>query len=288
MFSTVAVFVLTFVIFLPGISPSVFGGDSGDVILASFFGGVAHPPGYPLNTILGWIFAHLPYDASVAYKVNLSAAFLQALAIAILFLITKKITKNYFAAILASLVLTLNPLYWLYAHVYEVFQLNLVLLGTAVYFLLTWREKFTASRVRSQPYLYLFCFFWGLSVFHHHTSVLLGPAFLYLILKVSKREYFKFSSILRCGIFFFLGALPYVFIPFAAARETPINWNDPQTVRNFLRLISRADYGTFTAANFLVGSTIFQKIAQLVNYLLDASGISMLSATAKRPLHFKT
>jgi len=35
-----------FAIYLFGVSHSVFGGDSGDIILASWFGGVAHPPGY--------------------------------------------------------------------------------------------------------------------------------------------------------------------------------------------------------------------------------------------------
>lgn len=265
---SVLVFFFALLIFLPGVSHSVFGGDSGDVILASWFGGVAHPPGYPINTIVGWVFTHLPFNASVAYKANLVAAFLQASSIAILFLIIKKITKNYFAAIFGSFVLALNPLFWLYAHVYEVFQLNLVLSGIAVYFLIAWRDEFAIRKTKSKKYLYLFSFFWGLSVFHHHTSALLGPAFLYFVLKTSERAFLKLHVIFRMGVFFLLGLIPYVFIPLAAARETPINWNDPQTLKNFLRLIIRADYGTFTAANFLVGSTLIQKFVQIANYFL--------------------
>ena len=190
MIVTFFIFIVSLVLFIPGVSPSVFGGDSGDVILASWFGGVAHPPGYPLNNILGWLFTHLPLDSSVAYKANLTAAFLQAGGVVLLFLILKKLTKNNFASFFGASVLALNPLYWLYAHVYEVFQLNLVLLAAATYFLLVWRELLEGKKKNSK-YFYLFAFFWGLAVFHNHTSILLTPAYVYFILKVDKRLIYK-------------------------------------------------------------------------------------------------
>lgn len=261
------VFILSLVLFIPGVSPSVFGGDSGDIILASWFGGVAHPPGFPLNNILGWLFTHLPLDSSIAYKANLTAAFLQTGGVVLLFLVLKKLTKDNFASFLGALVLALNPLYWLYSHVYEVFQLNIVLLATATYFLFTWKELLEDKK-QNLKYFYLFAFFWGLAVFHHHTSLLLAPAFLYFVLKVGRSVVFKNLVFLKSGVFFLLGFLPYVFIPLAAVRETPLNWNDPQTLGNFIRLVLRADYGTFTAASFLLGSTFAQKVIQALNYFL--------------------
>src|SRR3989344_6981230 len=120
MISSLAVFVFTFLIYIKGVSPSVYGGDSGDIILASWFGGVAHPPGYPLNTMLGYIFTHLPISGSVAYKADILAAFLQAASVGLIFLIVKKLTKNTLIALSASLVLAFNPLFWLYAHTLEV------------------------------------------------------------------------------------------------------------------------------------------------------------------------
>src|SRR3989344_9022958 len=101
-------FFFTFLIYIKGVSPSVYGGDSGDVILSAWFGGVAHPPGYPLNTMLGWIFTHLPYHATVAYKANLMAAFLMALTISLSFLVLKKLTRNSLVALVASLILAFN------------------------------------------------------------------------------------------------------------------------------------------------------------------------------------
>ncbi len=35
--------IFVFIIYYLGISPSVFGGDSGDIILAAYFGGIVHP-----------------------------------------------------------------------------------------------------------------------------------------------------------------------------------------------------------------------------------------------------
>lgn len=264
-------FLFTFLIYGKGVSPSVYGGDSGDVILAAWFGGVAHPPGYPLNTMLGWIFTHLPYQATVAFKADIMAAFLHALVVGVLFLILQKVTKNIYVSFIAALTLAFNPLFWLYAHTLEVFQLNLLLISISVYFLLWWRETVLLKKEKIRL-LYIAVFAIGLAVFHHHTSVLLAPAFLYLIYKTNTRNIMSIKNILKLGAVFSLGILPYLFIPFAAARQTPINWDDPITFQNFIRLISRADYGTFTASDFILGSNLKQKFAQLANLFLFVKG----------------
>src|SRR3989344_4887503 len=126
----------TFSIYILGVSPSVYGGDSGDIILAAYFGGVAHPPGYPLNSIIGWFFTHLPFGVSVAYRANLMMAVFASLTVGFAFLTIYKLTKNGFVALAASLVLAFIPLFWLYAHIAEVFQLNLLLVALRVYFLI--------------------------------------------------------------------------------------------------------------------------------------------------------
>src|SRR3989344_1102033 len=133
-------FLFTFIVYFFGVSPSVFGGDSGDIILASWFGGVAHPPGYPLNTMIGWIFTHLPLEASVAFKANLMPPFFMSASISLLFLILEKLTKNFFVSLSASLILAFTSLFWLYAHIIEVFQLNILLISISFYFLVSWRQ----------------------------------------------------------------------------------------------------------------------------------------------------
>ena len=264
---SLAVFVFTFLIYIKGVSPSVYGGDSGDIILASWFGGVAHPPGYPLNTMIGWVFTHLPYQATIAFKANLMAAFLMAIAISLLFLILNKLIKNVYVSLASCLVLTFTPLFWLYGHIIEVFQLNIVLIGASLYFLLSWRESVFLKR-QKMLFLNLAFLFLGLAVFHHQTSVLIIPSFAFLILKTNKKIIKDTKLLFKLAAFFALGFLPYIFIPFAAFRYTPINWDDPSNLRNFLRLVTRADYGTFVAASNIVGVGIKARLLQFVNYFL--------------------
>lgn len=256
-------FILIFFGYFGGISHSVFGGDSGDIILASWFGGVAHAPGYPLNTMIGWIFTHLPYVASVAYKANLMAAVLNAGVIVFLFLILKLLTKNSYVALASSLILAFNPLFWLYSHVIEVFQLNLLLVSICIYFLVFWRETILKKKAHKRL-LYISFLFWGLATFHHQTSVLLAPAVAYFILKTDKKVLKNKYMLFKLFLFFCLGFLPYIFIPFAAARHTPINWDDPSNLSNFIRLITRADYGTFVAAGHFVDYNLKQRLSQLL------------------------
>src|SRR3989338_4865306 len=182
MTSFLFVSLFTFVIYFLGISHGVYGGDAGDITLANYFGGVAHPPGYPLNTMIGWIFTHLPFGVSVAYRANLMMAVVQSLVVGVVFLTLYKLTKNIFASLSAVFILAFTPLFWLYAHVAEVFQLNLLLVSISCYFLILWRQSFSKKRGEIK-FLYLAFLFWGLAVFNHQTSVLLAPAYFFLFFK---------------------------------------------------------------------------------------------------------
>jgi len=271
--------IFSFVIYLLGLSNSVFGGDSGDIILASWFGGVAHPPGYPLNTMIGYFFTHLPFSATVAFKSNLMMSVLQSINVGILYLILSLLTKNRIISATAALFIAFNPLFWLYAHVTEVFQLKITLNSLAVYFLLLWRAKVMSKKPDKLKadikYLYLSIVFLGLSIFYHHISLLLVPAFYYLIFRTKKPLVTEVKYLIRLSLGLFVGLIPYLFIVYAAFQKTPVNWDDPSNLHGFLRLITRADFGTFTAADFLVGQTVsdrFIQIKSLFTFLINDFG----------------
>lgn len=60
--------------------------------------------------------------------------------------------------------------------------------------------------------------------------------------------------ILLSLLFFFFGLSPYFYLPYAAAKNPPLNFGDPRSFENFLRVIARADYGTFRIGS---GSELF-------------------------------
>lgn len=249
-----------FLIFYQGVSKVVFGGDSGDIILSYYFGGVAHPPGYPLNTFFGFLLTKLLWGA-FAFRANLVSAIYFAISVGLLFLLGYRLTKNLAVSLFGSLTLAFTPLFWLYAHVAEVFQLNILLILISIIFLFGFWSKQSKKKI----FLFLSVFFWGLACFHHQTSILLAPAYLYA-LREQRKNFGNFRDILKIIGSFLLGAVPYLFVFWAASRKTPINWDDPSNFAGFWQLITRADYGSFTAASDLVGFSLMARLVQILWY----------------------
>src|SRR5919204_5406314 len=67
-------------VYLATVSPTVNFIDSGELITAVHEPGIAHPPGYPLYTLLGYVVSHL-LGGEVAWRVNVMSAFWGALAV---------------------------------------------------------------------------------------------------------------------------------------------------------------------------------------------------------------
>ncbi len=86
-------FFISFVVYLKTLCPTVYVGDSGELIAAVYTLGIAHPPGYPLYCLLGKLFTFLPFG-SIAFRVNLMSAFFASLTIVLVYLVVLKIQVN--------------------------------------------------------------------------------------------------------------------------------------------------------------------------------------------------
>src|SRR4030042_2709315 len=75
------IFLLTFIIYVKNLSPTVFGGDSGDFLTAILTNGVPHPSGYPLYTMIGILFNNFPLGHTSAWRVGLSSALFASLTV---------------------------------------------------------------------------------------------------------------------------------------------------------------------------------------------------------------
>lgn len=260
------VFILFLSIYSLGISPSPLGGDSGDIILSYYFGGVAHPPGYPLNTLLGFILTHGPLmlvHKPFVWRANYVSAVYQALALSLLFIFNRQLTKNVIVSAFGTFVLGFSVLFWIYAHGAEVFQLTLVLVLVSMIFLF---KYWSLPKLKRNDWdIWFSIFFFGLAVFHHQTALLLIPAYLYFIWQ-NKKKLLVRGIVLKLFVFFFLGILPYFWDIYQGFVNNFYNWSKPTTFQEFFRLIARADYGTFSASKDLVGFTLQQRILQIIWY----------------------
>src|SRR3989339_1781868 len=90
----VIVFLVSLTVYLATVCPTVYVGDSGEMITAAFFLGIPHPPGYPLFCLLGKALSFLPLS-TIAFRVNLEAVLFGALTVTILFKFLNKLLTDY-------------------------------------------------------------------------------------------------------------------------------------------------------------------------------------------------
>lgn len=262
----VILFLASFFVYLITLSPSVYVGDSGELVSAAYNLGVAHPPGYPLYVLLGKLFTVIPLS-NIAYRLNLFSAICAALTSMTLFLTLTALISKYslktknmnfsenilvFSAFSSSFFLAFSPLFWSQAVFAEVFTLNTFLVILVLFVIL-------------KGNIPLAFFLHGISMGNHHTALLSLPVFLYTLWLFYRKD-FNFSNICIWFIFFILGLSVYAVIPIRALSNCKISWGDAVTFPKFLRMILREDYGnTFTLKpfvdSFLPSSFIFSRTA---------------------------
>lgn len=112
------------------VAPGLTAGDSGELAAAAALWGLAHPPGYPLWTVLahGWQAALAPLGFAPVQATNLLSAVLAAAAAALLARSLRRWTGSGAAALAAALAFAASGPIWSAAVVTEVHGLALLLL----------------------------------------------------------------------------------------------------------------------------------------------------------------
>jgi len=243
--SLISVFVIYFVTIGKSVLPN---GDSGELIGTAFFGGIAHPPGYPLYNIIGHLFLKLPISGEPAFRLNLLSAIFHVIALYFFYKTCLLLSKsNIFLSIISTLILAFSYSFWLYSLVAEVFSLQDLFLCALLFLLFKLVMNKEVKVIKKTTTIWSFLF--GLGMSNNHIIVLLLPVFLYVLL-LKSRQMTIFSSIREAILFsckllllFIVGLFPYLFFIFAAKNINPVSWLFPITLKDFLQLFFRLDYG---------------------------------------------
>lgn len=236
------------------LNPSVGSGDSGELITVANTLGIAHPPGYPLFSILGRLFSLIPVG-SIAQRVNLISLLSAVAVIGLIFLL---LNREMVPAITASLVFAFSYTFWSESSAAEVYTLNLLLLLLSLWSINRW------CRERDSRFLLLFGSILGLGISHRLTFLLYFPAFGYAIFYTGKRSNLKIGFgpmalfILALSILFYL--------PIRAGANPDINWGNPDNVSRFLSHIAALQYRGFLFTLPLV--SVLQRITLFPRILL--------------------
>lgn len=229
---------------------SIYGGDAGDLVSAIITGGVAHPPGYPLYTILGIAATHLISFGTYAWRVGFISSIPGILSIIIIYDLLSFLTRRKFISFIISLVLAFLYPIWLYSIVTEVFALNNLFL-----ILLLWLS-FRFAVEKKSKYLFASFFIFGLSMTHHHIIIFLIPSLIYLIWLGKPK--INLRKIIYSLFLFIAGLANYLYVPISSAYNPSLNWQGPFNIENFFALVTRAGYGTFRVGNATMHDPVFR------------------------------
>jgi len=217
---------LAFLLYLATACPTVYFGDSGELIAAADSLGVAHPPGYPLYTLLGRIALLVPVGEP-AWRMNVMSAVFCALACAIVARLVQRWTGSTVAAVGAGLGLALAYDIWAVATVAEVYTLHLFLIASL--FLLADRMHDATDGPSLRRSLLLAGVVLGVGLSHRPTILLALPAVAVLAIGLRRSRREVASAGLATWV---VAALIAVIIPAAAygslliraAAEPAVNW----------------------------------------------------------------
>ena len=89
----VALFVAALLLYTLTLNPDVQPADSGEFQVAAILLGIPHPPGYPLYTMLGWLFAQLPWGSPFA-RVSFLSVIASAVSLVLVSLATQRLVRT--------------------------------------------------------------------------------------------------------------------------------------------------------------------------------------------------
>ncbi|MEW6104685.1 MAG: DUF2723 domain-containing protein [bacterium] len=278
------VFFVSFGIYLHTLTPTIGFHDSGELITCAWTLGIAHPPGYPLYTLLGKVFITLIPIGNIAFRMNMESALFASLAVMMVYFITLKLSTRapehqstrIIPSLVASLTLAFSLTFWEQAVIAEKYTLNAFFATLIIFILLKWQD----SRLKTpdpRP-LYLFSFILSLSFTHHFQTIYLVPASIFFILAMSFQNRIKAqkkkrgtfilkikshilnlinlpyrmglspSTILKMFLLFFLPLFLWTYLPLRAGQNPILNWGDPKTLDNFIiHILAKSYTGYFSS-----------------------------------------
>ncbi len=197
-------FFVPFCLYLATLAPTFLWSDSSKLAIfvheSDFYGfGYGY---HPLHTVLGILFAKLPF--ALAYTQNLMSAFFAAAALFVLFFLLRELAVSPKICLLGCIVLSISHSFWLYSVINETYSINSFFVILILFLALKYRKT------RKQTYFCLAYLFSGLALYNHTISFLLVPTTIILTFLQSRLDFKKIPVAL---VFFLAGLSPLFLVP---------------------------------------------------------------------------
>ncbi len=235
--ATVAVITIsTFVLYALGACPTIYVGDSGELVTAVHLLGIPHPTGYPLYVLLGKAWTLLVPTGSIAWRMSLFSAACAAATCGALALIVARARLGSGAAALAALLLAASPSFWGEANVQRVYALGAFFVVAATGAAFAWH------RSRGECAFALTAFLCGLGATNHTFMMVYAIAFGVFALGTQPSLIRAPRALGAAAAAFAVGLLPYVYLPLRSRANPRLDWGNPETLSAFLDVVLRRDF----------------------------------------------
>ena len=242
-------------------------GDSAEFVTVARTLGIAHPPGYPLYTLLSAVAVRLPLGSPFLRLSLLSGVFASlAAGVAALTVWTASglvggrgrertpTVARVAGSLLAGLSLAFSRTFWSQATVPEVYSLSALLVTTIVFLTIVRlgdplhagaarapRSEGFPRFLRGDRPVYLIGFILGLALAHHLTAILVVPSVIYALYRGHRPR-----PSLRCVLaslgLLLLGLAVYAYLPLRAAQDPAVMWSPVDSLPLLLRHVTGAQY----------------------------------------------
>lgn len=236
------VFLLVFLLYAFSLTPTIDFADSGDFATAAYVWGIAHPPGFPLLTILGKLAMTIIPFGSFAWRMGLVSAGAGALACAVIYLLVYLLANKRSTAIIAALAFGVSTWNWSQSAIIEAYSLNVLFFLAIQYFFIKWRTQ------KLPKYLYAMAAITGLSLTNHLSIVFycLPPLFILTVYDLRKKWPGTTKFLIAAACFVIPLGL-YAYLPIAASFDPIKNVGNPVTFQNFIDHVSMKQYAGFVS-----------------------------------------
>ena len=210
--------------------------DDGLFLMAGAHLGVAHPPGYPLYTLIVYLFTQLPFG-SVAFLGHLSSAVLGAFACGCVYVCARLLHASPIPALTAAWLFAASEHFWSQAIIAEVYTLN------ALFFFVLYALLLYGIRQPQRTGVWIVtAIAYGLSLTNHWPMMVLStPGLVLLVLPVWRTVYRKLPLLL--GVSLPSAALPYAWMVWRSHQDPLINfYGSIDTLQEFWHYFSRQGY----------------------------------------------
>ncbi len=205
--------------------------DDGLFISNLHFFGVAHPPGYPIHTLLGSIFYHLLPFGTPAFKGHFFSGFAAAAACAAIYAIVAMLVRGRICAYLGGLAYAVSDTFWSQAIIAEVYTLNAALFFIVLALCLRYAGHAGRSGKTHRRIFIAITFIYGLGAANHYPLLALGSIGLGMLVLSQIGNILTFNRIfLGIGGVLLGAAPPYLLMVLRSGwhpAENPANFYGP-------------------------------------------------------------